>query len=175
MNVRKLISVILLLFISVNIQAQIQLTMPTITGNIGSESIVDFTVNDLTQYHIQGYQFKIHFDPKIICLSDPKNNQIGTLSNGALIQISSNAKYLKTGYINVVSIKGSDYTGSGVLFSLKVKFLAIGTSAITLTSNDETFTNKIFNNNLKNVDYIASEGSATSKLLSKSKNVENDK
>ena len=170
MNARNMIPIILLLFISVNIQAQIQLTMPSLTGIIGSEAVVDFTVNDLTQYHIQGYQFKIHFDPEIISLSDPKNNQIGTLSNGALIQISSNVKYLKTGYINVVSIKGSDYTGSGALFSLKVKFLKPGKSAITLTSNDDTFTNKIFNNNLQNVNLITSEGSVTSKLLSKSKN-----
>ena len=158
-------AIIILLFSSIIIKAQIQLTLPTITGTPGNEVIVDFTVNDLTSYRVQGYQFKISFDPAVIRFSDPGNNQAGTISSGASTQISSDTNYIKTGRINVVSIKGSDYTGAGKLFSLKVKFLTVGTSSITLAANDQNFTNKIFNYNLQDVSFTVTNGSATSTLI----------
>ena len=65
-------AIIVLLFSSIIIKAQIQLTLPTFTGTPGNEVIVDFTVNDLTSYRVQGYQFKISFDPAVIRFFRPR-------------------------------------------------------------------------------------------------------
>lgn len=138
-------------------QAQLQLTLPAVSGKPGTETIVGVLVNDITPYNVQGYQFKIKYNKEFIYLLNPGSNS-GTVSSAA------NASPFYTGDTRVdssmiiVTAGGSDkFTGLGLLFKLKIKFLKLGSTTLTL---DPTFDNK-FTDGSNNVSFVTVNGTAT--------------
>jgi hypothetical protein len=154
---KQAILLILLLGVTSIATAQLQLTLPTISGKPGTETIVGVLVNEITPYNVQGYQFKIKYNKEFIYLMNPGSNS-GTVSSAA------NASPFYTGDVRVdssmiiVTAGGSDkFTGFGVLFKLKVKFLKLGSTTLTL---DPTFDNK-FTDGTNSVTFTTVNGQAT--------------
>ena len=131
MKVKKYIfTALFFIFTYVTTFSQIQLTLPTINGNPGTETIANVLVSDLTSYHTQGYQFKIIYNSAIVDLLNP-GNTTGTISQPIYGE--------NQGYLIVTAVSGTEYQGSGILFKIKIKFKQVGSTDIDL---DPTYTNK---------------------------------
>ncbi|MCX7876814.1 MAG: putative Ig domain-containing protein [Melioribacteraceae bacterium] len=149
-------NVIFILIISATISlAQIQITLPTISGQPGTEQTVGVVVNDLTPFNARGYQLRLKYDKNIIYLMNPNDNS-GTLSTGYLSYTNDVRQDSST--IVVVALAPSEkFTGSGILFKLKVKLLKVGFTTISI---DESF-NNFFTDGNNNIPFNTVNGQAT--------------
>lgn len=154
--VRNTVLFSILLFSAIN--AQIQMTLPTVSGKPGTEAIVGVIVNDITPYGVQGYQFKLKYNKEFIYLMDPQSNA-GTISSasGASPFYTADTR-ADSSMIIVVAASSNKITGQGILFKLKVKFLKLGSTNIIL---DPTYTNNQFTDGTNKITYTVVDGKAT--------------
>jgi len=134
----KLINKYLFLFVFVTIfsgiiNAQVTLTLPSASGQVGNEIIVNVSVNDVTSLQMKSFQFQINYDPAIIDILDAIT--AGTLSSGASATDSKPAD----GKFRVAWASANAISGSGVLIKLKIKINAVGNSSLTYVSSDGFF------------------------------------
>lgn len=122
---------ILVLTLSVA-HAQLQLTLPTATGQPGTEAVLEVRVTDMTPYNIQGFQFKILYQSNLIELEEPKDGTGATDRTGTLITNAFVVYGTSVGELRIVAAQSSYMTGSGVLFKIKVKYKALGSTSLTL-------------------------------------------
>ena len=148
---------ILLLGVTSIATAQLQLTLPTISGKPGTETIVGVLVNDITSYNVKGFQLKIKYNKEFVYLMNPGSNS-GTISSAANASPTYTGDTRVDSSMIIVTTASSDYfAGFGILFKLKVKFIKLGSTTLTL---DPTFDNK-FTDGTNNVNYVTVNGTAT--------------
>ncbi|MDF1611782.1 putative Ig domain-containing protein [Stygiobacter electus] len=153
MNIKNILLISILF--STIAYSQIQVTLPTISGQPDTEQIVGVVVNDLTPYNARGYQMRLKYDKNVIYLMNPNDNS-GTLSTGYLSY--TNDTRPDSSIIVVVAIAPNEkFTGSGILFKLKVKLLKVGSTTITV---DESF-NNYFTDGNNNINFTSVSGRAT--------------
>ena len=143
----------ILLFSTIN--AQIQLTLPTVSGKPGTEAIVGVMVNDITSYGVKGYQLKISYNKEFIYVTEPTTNS-GSMTSPTYtgdVRVDSS-------WIIATTASGSPYTGSGILFKLKVKFKKLGSTTIYINKNDPNFVSQ-FTTGSTSVAYTVIDGKAT--------------
>lgn len=132
--------------------AQLQLTLPTIAGKPGTETIVGVLITDMTSYDIQGYQLKLKYNKDFIYLMNPNGNA------GSLTNPTYTGDIRADSSIIIVTAATSDkFLGQGVLFKLKIKFLKLGSTTITL---DPTFDN-MFIKGSQSIVFTTVNGTAT--------------
>ncbi len=152
-------SLLLILFLGVTsiATAQLQLTLPTVSGKPGTETIVGVLVNEITPYNVQGFQFKIKYNKELVYLMNPGSNS-GTVSSASNASPFYTSDTRTDSSMIIVTAGGSDkFTGFGVLFKLKVKFLKLGSTTLTL---DPTFDNK-FTDGTASVNFVTVNGLVT--------------
>lgn len=112
--------------------AQVSLTLPTITGNAGTEIFVPITVNDLTGLNITSYQFQINYNPAVINITEISITN--TLSAGGVAgkNVDVPGRFRALWY----RLGNNPLVGSGILLNIKVKYIANGTTPITYGSTD---------------------------------------
>ncbi|RJQ64785.1 MAG: tandem-95 repeat protein [Stygiobacter sp.] len=138
-------------------QAQIQMTLPTISGKPGTEAIVGVMVNDITSYGVKGYQFKLKYNKEFIYITDPQSAS-GTLSSNAFLAYTAEPRSDSSWIIIVGASAQNPLVGQGILFKLKVKFLKLGSTNIIL---DPTYTNAQFTDGTNKISYTVVDGKAT--------------
>ncbi len=124
---------IFVLVLCTSMLAQIQLTLPSASGKPGDEKVLNVLVSDLTGKEVQGFQFRISYNPTFIEISAPPNN------SGTLVESNPPMYGSTSGTFTAVAVSNSYYAGAGILYKIKVKFLQLGSTNLTL---DATFTNK---------------------------------
>ncbi|KAF0152412.1 MAG: Peptidase S8 and S53 subtilisin kexin sedolisin [Ignavibacteria bacterium] len=134
--------------------AQIQLTLPTVTGKPGTEAVIAVLVNDLTPYDVQGYQLKLKYNKDLIYLKEPLPSQkTGSLTSPTYtdtVRVDSSA-------IVVTAATSGKFSGQGVLFKLRIMFRKLGSTNITL---DPAFDN-MFIKGSQTINYVLVPGKAT--------------
>lgn len=154
MKFQKMIFFFLLLFVTISF-AQIQVTLPIISGQPGTEATVGVVVNDLTSYNVRGYQLRIKYDKDIIYLKNPNDNS-GTMSTGYL-SYTNDVRPDSSTIVVVAIAPGDKFVGSGILFKLRVQYKKIGSTTITI---DPTFNNS-FTTGDASVPFNSVDGRAT--------------
>ncbi|MDP2035773.1 MAG: cohesin domain-containing protein, partial [Ignavibacteria bacterium] len=125
MKLNLLRSIVLFLILSFSaINAQIQMTLPTISGKPGTEAIVGVLVNDITPYGVKGFQFKLKYNKDLIYLTDPQSYS-GTISSNAFLAYTAEPRSDSSWIITVGASAQNPLVGQGILFKLKVKFLKL--------------------------------------------------
>lgn len=112
--------------------AQVTLSLPTITGNAGTEIFVPITVNDLTGLNITSYQFQINYNPAVINITDISITNTLSAGGTADKNISVPGRFRALWY----RLGNNPLAGSGTLLNIKVKYIANGTTAITYGATD---------------------------------------
>jgi len=149
-------AILLFIILVTSVQAQIQMTLPTVAGKPGTEAIVGVLVNDITSYDVKGYQFKLKYNKDLIYLTDPQSNS-GTISSNAFVMYTPEPR-ADSSWIIVVAASGDKLVGQGILFKLKVKFLKLGSTNIVL---DPTYTNSQFTDGTNKITFTTIDGKAT--------------
>ncbi len=129
-----LIAVFIFLAIpAINI-AQVSLTLPTITGNAGTEIFVPININNVTGLGITSYQFQINYDPAVINITEI--SLPNTISSGGVSakNVDVPGRFRAQWYI----LGNNPLVGSGTLLNIKVKYLSAGTTLITYGLNGAT-------------------------------------
>ncbi|MBA4406902.1 hypothetical protein C0389_06475 [bacterium] len=142
--------------------AQVTLSLPTITGNVGTEIFVPITVNDLTGLNIDSYQFQINYNPAVINITEISitNTLSAGGSSGKNTDVPGRFRALWYRQSNPDGTK-NPLVGSGTLLNIKVKYIASGTTAITYGATDG-FINEFSTSSVPPVTYTitAVNGSA---------------
>ena len=108
---------------------QVTVSLPNVTGQVGSSQTIPVTVGDLTGQGVISYQFTVTFDPSVVTITNATT--AGTLSSG-VGQFLVNSSV--AGRITVGASGTSALTGSGTLLNLSATLTGKGTSALTFSS-----------------------------------------
>jgi len=149
-------ALLILILLVVTVQAQIQMTLPTVAGKPGTEAIVGVIVNDITPYNVKGFQFKLKYNKDLIYITDPQSNA-GTIASSAFVMYTPEPR-ADSSWIIIVAASGDKLVGQGILFKLKVKFLKLGSTNIVL---DPTYTNSQFTDGTNKITFTTIDGRAT--------------
>jgi len=152
----KILNFTIMFLFAATLYAQIQMTLPTISGKPGTETIVGVLVNDITSYNVKGFQFKLKYNKDLIYITDPQSTS-GTIASSAFLLYTPEPR-ADSSWIIVVGASGDKLTGQGILFKLKVKFLKLGSTNITL---DPTYTTAQFTDGTNKITYSVTDGKAT--------------
>lgn len=118
----------LLLATGVSFGQAVSVSLPNVTGQVGSSQAIPVTVGDLTGKGVISFQFTVTFDTSIVKITNAIAT--GTLSAGMTTLVN-------TGTAGKITVAGSGTTalsGSGTLINLSADFAGKGTSALTFDS-----------------------------------------
>lgn len=125
-----LVGITMLMLNATMLLGQATVTLPTVSGAPGTEKVVDITTTDLASMNVLSYQFDISYDNTVVELT-------GVETDGTLIDNFGSYSVnpdIANGVIRFAWANSSALSGAGTLVKIKVKFLAVGTSALTFGS-----------------------------------------
>lgn len=126
-------------------QRPIGVSLPAMTGKVGSEITVPVNVDGIADHGIISYEFDLRYDPTVIVpLSDPISLDT-TVSKGLSIAVNT----IEPGLLRVAVYGATPIKTDGCL--LKLNFKLTGNADSTLVLNWERF---IFNEGLDAVDTV---------------------
>lgn len=146
---------LLFCLISLKSFAQVNLTLPTITGLPNTEVNAPVTVNNLSGLNITSFQFQVNFDSSVIEIMEIVS--AGTLTSGSTPTKNSVNSNL---YLRVAWASATPLSGSGVLFYIKIKFKSSGSTPLTYVATDGSFVSR-FGTTQQNITVTPTNGSAT--------------
>ena len=143
----KYVFLLLLIFTSI-MEAQITLTLPKLSGEVGKELMFPIKICDVTGMNVSAYQFQINYDQAIIQIYD--TSVLGTLSN-----YSKTTNFVDTanGIIRIAWASPEPITGEGILLYLKIKILETGSAKIYYSERGKYPTGNVFNSMIGSRDY----------------------
>ncbi len=106
---------------------QIDVSLPTDTGQVGDTPLLPITVGDVTGQGVVAYQFTVSYDSTILTITGIDAS--GTLSEGMSIVPNSAV----SGQITVAAAGATPLSGSGTLLNLHAEYVGEGTSPLTWT------------------------------------------
>lgn len=137
--IRAFTLIITLLSLGINpALSQISVTLPNVTGIVGSTATIPITVGSLTGQNVTAFQFTITYDKSVLYLT-------GASTTGLAITGGTDPVYnadTANGRLVVAWAKATAISGSGTLINLSAQYRAVGTSALTFGTGASAF---IFN------------------------------
>ncbi|MEZ4700083.1 MAG: cohesin domain-containing protein [Rhodothermales bacterium] len=113
-------------FLAAPAAAQVSVSLPAVTGQLGTSQDIDLTVGSVTGQNVTSYQFSITYDPTVLEINAV--SVTGTLSSGT----SATVNTATSGQITVAWAAASAITGQGALIKLSADLIGVGTSALTI-------------------------------------------
>ena len=148
-----LIGICAIILFALPAQAQIDLTLPHVTGVVGENKIIPISVNDVTDEKLTSYQFRIYYDPDIISITG--YDDTGTLTKQAGGWLVANLQPAAGDYIIVAYAGSTPLQGAGDLLYLEVELNETGVSDLTF---DQVL---FYNEDADQIDVNESNGSVT--------------
>ncbi|MCX7797097.1 MAG: putative Ig domain-containing protein [Melioribacter sp.] len=105
--------------------AQVTITLPTATGQAGSESLFPITVSNLTGQNVTSFQFQINYNKSVIYITAISVSGTMLGANVPTTRIDTAA-----GYIRVAWASDSPLTGAGTLLNIRIRFRGSGTTPL---------------------------------------------
>ncbi|PKL83155.1 MAG: hypothetical protein CVV24_06455 [Ignavibacteriae bacterium HGW-Ignavibacteriae-3] len=123
--------VIAILFFAGNIQSQIKVELPQISGEVNSEMLGKINIGVVTEYKVVAFQFALYYDKSIIKITGVDVDE--TLIQGNMPVINADTT---NGKIVVAWASAAPIIGHGTLLSLKIKLIKTGLTKLTTTGPD---------------------------------------
>jgi hypothetical protein len=125
--VKILTIVVAMLMLGTNINAQVNVTLPNVTGTSGIVKNGAITVGDLTGQNVTAFQFTVTYNPAVAIITGV--NVTGGKVSAADLSVNADTT---TGFISVAWAKATPLSGSGTLLNLVIKFKNVGTTALNV-------------------------------------------
>jgi hypothetical protein len=125
--VKILTIVVAMLMLGTDISAQVNVTLPTVTGTSGMVKNGAITVGDLTGQNVTAFQFTVTYDPNIVYITGVDVTGGKVSANDLVVNADQT-----NGRISVAWAKTTPLSGSGTLLNLVFQFRNVGTSALNV-------------------------------------------
>jgi len=125
--VKILTIVVAMLMLGTDINAQVNVTLPNVTGTSGMVKNGAITVGDLTGQNVTAFQFTVTYNPAIAIITGV--DVTGGKVSAADLVVNADTT---TGFISVAWAKATPLSGSGTLLNLVFKFKSVGTTALNV-------------------------------------------
>ena len=112
-------------------QAQVSVSLPNATAQVGTSGQLEITVGDVTGENVLAYDFTVSYDPSVLTITGVDISGTLTPTNGTWL-VAGNSPI--PGQF-VISAGGSAaLSGAGVLIKLNADFTSLGSSPLTWTA-----------------------------------------